>query len=85
MISAVAQQFYEALVEIATLRQRVFLDYNELPRFIGAEKCIEELVSEKLVVRYTTSIAVQLHPIGPIKSDRVCTLVQEVVKKYGLL
>ena len=84
MLSPVAQRFYETLIAIATTEKKIFLSYSEIPQYIGSDKCLDELVCEKLIVRYTTAIGIHTQPVLPIKSDLTCRIVQEVVKKYGL-
>jgi len=85
MISAHAKQFYEILVEIVIKEQKTFLLYSEIPYYIGADKCIEELTRENFVVKYSTAIGVRIHPVLPVTTERTREFVQAVVKEYGLI
>ena len=85
MLSTNAQRFYELLIEIVKKEKKTFLLYSEIPYYIASDKCIEELIRESLIFKYSTAIGVRLHPVLPIKSERTCEIVQEVVRESGLL
>jgi len=84
MLSPNAQKFHDLLTSMARERKTVFIQYGDIPRYIGADKCMAELVQANLVVKYSTAIGVRLQPIMPMQSEMTRKIVQSVCHSYGL-